>query len=302
MSQNYEQRGGKRPSKPIINKWEGEGIVRSRSANDSEDIKFFAFPKGGGAIHISLECSEINRADANGQPRVTTSYIPVNVFTNKLITEQQLRAVRQGMKVHVVGKLQPESYTSKKTGNNVTTMVVNAYVFENLEMPQQAMGYGPVPTFGPQPGYAPQGGQPAPQQGYGPVPAYGPQPAYGGQGAQQGYGQQGPQPGYGGQGAQQGYGQQGPQPAYGGQGAQGAYGPVPAYGPQPGYGGQGAQQGYGQQGPQGGVAVGAAPPYYQGRQGGQPAPQGPQPAYVDQGGGTGPDDDDMPEGGVPIHV
>lgn len=190
MSQNYQQGAGKAPRKPIINKWEGEGIVRPRSGNAEDEIKFFPFQKGGGAIHITVACSELSSgADENGQPRTVTCYVPVSVMTNKLITEQQLKGVRPGMKVHVVGRLQPESYTSKKTGNKVTTMVVSAFVFEILEMPQQ--GYqsqypqqGVYPQQGgiyppqgqyypqqgmyppPQGGYPPQGGMYPPQGGY----------------------------------------------------------------------------------------------------------------------------------------
>lgn len=285
MSQNFDQRGGKRPAKPIINKWEGEGFVKSRTANDNDEIQFFPFRNGGGAIHISVACSEMNGADENGQPRVTTSYIPVNVMTNRLITEQQLKGVRQGMKVHVVGKLQPESYTSKKTGNRVTSMVVNAYVFEILEMPQQIMGpgyaqpdYAPQPGFMPQQGYIQPGQYPAPQGGYqqppmggAPAPGFPSQPAY----AQQ----------------QRPY-QQPAQPAYQRQ----APASMPAYQPQ------------GAQAPAGAPPHGNIPPYYQ-RPGtpqgggyvqpGQQQPAGPQGQFMPPAGEV--DNDDMPPGD-PINV
>lgn len=240
--------------KPKINEWTGEGIVRPRSGNDGDEIKFFPFQRGGGAIHITVACSEQTmRNDENGQPKVRTSYIPVNVMTNSKITEQMLRSIRAGMRVRVVGNLQPESYTSQKTGQRVTTLAVNAFVFEVLQgtdspYPQAQPAYpaqpqGPAYGQGaPQGGYpAPQGGYPSPQGGYpgqgGPYPPQ--QPYYGGvQGPQGGY------PGY---------------PAYGQGATQGGY-PTPQGGypsPQGGYPGQGGpyppQQPYygGVQGPQG---------------------------------------------------
>ena len=231
MQPTYNQGGGHAPKKTIINKWEGEGIVKPRTGNDNDPIQFFPFQNGGGAIHITIECTEMSgTADQNGQPRVTTSYVPVNVMTNRLITQQQLMGIRSGMKVHVVGKLQHESYTSKKTNQKVTRLVVNAcYAFEILEMPQQAApaGYEQHAGYGPQGGYAPQGGYP--QGGYGPQPGYAgvPQGGY----PQGGYG---PQPGYAGQ-HQQGGTAYPTAPANGQQGA--APGGVPPYyiPPQPGY-------------------------------------------------------------------
>ena len=253
MPQNYNQGGSRAPKKPIINKWEGEGIVKPRTGNEGDEIKFFPFNGGGGAIHITVACSEMTgTADANGQPRIVTYYIPVNVMTNKLITEQQLKGVRTGMKVHVVGKLQQESYTSKQTGQKVTRMVVNAFVFEILEMPQysqqpvygapQPGAYGPQTApagYGPQPGgYGPQPGAPAPY----PAPAYGGAQPGGYPAPPAGYG---PQPGgYGAQPAPAGYGQQPAAPAGYGQPQQGAqqntptappYYRAPGYGAVPGY-------------------------------------------------------------------
>lgn len=266
MNQNDQQGARKAQKKPVINKWEGEGIVRTRSGNDNDEIKFFPFQNGGGAIHISVACTEINGADANGQPKAVTSYVPVNIMTNKLITQQQLMGVRPGMKVHVVGKLQPESYTSKKTGQKVTSMVVNAYVFEILEMPQQPYQQQPgyaqgayQPPYGGQPGYSPQGGYP--QQQGGMYPAYG-----------------APQPGYP---------QQGSMPPQGGYPQQGGY--QPPYGGQPGYmPPQGVVPGAQPQQQAGGTSV---PPYYQPPQGGYAGPP------VGVSGGPV---DDLPPGDIPI--
>lgn len=249
MAYNNE---GKAPKRNKINEWTGEGIVRPRSGNDGDEIKFFPFQRGGGAIHISLACTEqLPGADENGQPKTQTAYVPVNVMTNKNITENQLRSVTPGMRVQVVGRLAPESYTSKRTGQKVTTLVVNAFVFQILAMPAQ--NYGGAPQYGAQPQYPQQGGYPGPQGGYGQAPQYGGQPQGGYPGPQYP-----PQGGYG--QAPQGYGQQ---PQYPG------YGQAPQYPPQqPHFGGQPA--GYGQAavppGPQPQAPAQApgqaAPPYY----------------------------------------
>ena len=260
----YQNNNGARaPKKPKINEWQGEGVVRPRSGNDTDEIRVFEFQNGGAAINISLMCQEYAGADQNGQPKMSTTYVPVKVMANKNITLEQLRSVRSGMKVRIVGRLKSESYTSKRTGQQVTTLVVNAFVFEILEMPQQA--YAPQ-----QPQY-----QQFPQQPQ--YPGYGQQmpPQYGGQQAP--YGQLPQQPQY------PGYGQPAP-PQYGGQ-------RPPQYGQQPQYNNPPAQAQ--PQQPQGGV-----PPYYQApgqapafppQNGAQPAPQAP-PHF-----GPGPSDDgDLP--------
>ena len=184
MQNDYQQGARRAPKEPVINRWEGEGVVRPRSGNDGDEIRFFPFKNGGGAIHISIECTETTGADQNGQPRTITTYVPVNVMANRLIPEQQLKAVRPGMRVRAKGRLQQESYTSKKDGTRRTTMVVNAFVFEILDMQPQAVQQ---PGYAAQPGYAPQGQYP-PQQ-----PAYPPQqPGYPVQ--QPGYAPQGQYP------------------------------------------------------------------------------------------------------------
>lgn len=251
----YEN-GGKSPKKPIINQWTGEGIVRPRSNNDGDEIKFFPFQRGGGAIHFSLACTEeMPGADPNGQPKTQTAYIPVNVMTNKNITEDQLKSVVPGMRVRVVGRLAPESYTSKRTNAKVTTMSVSAFVFEILAMPA-------ANNYGPQGGYASQ--SPYPQQGIQYSGQYPPQGGY--PGPQGSYQQYGPQGGY------QQYGPQGGMP----------YPPAPGY-PQPGGypAAQPQQQPYGRS------------PYAP--QTGAPAPAGIPPYYIHPGqGGPGPQGSDAP--------
>lgn len=267
----YSQRGGDASKKEKTNEWTGVGIVTPRSGKAEDEIKFFPFTKtGGGVIHISLKCEEMLGADANGQPKIKTAYIPVNVMANKLITVQQLQSVRAGMKVKVVGKLEPETYDSRRTGTKVTTLVVNAYVFEILQLPMQ------------QPVY------PQPQQGYGPQQPQGGYPPYGGQ-APYGGGQPvypPPQGGYPAYGAQPVY-PQGPQaPAYPPQPQQG-YGPQQPQGGYPAYGGQPAPAPAAPAAPQGGT-----PLYYQPPQGAPAAPAAP--AAVQQPGGAPIDPDDLP--------
>lgn len=228
--------GRKEPRQPKPNEWQGVGIVKPRSTNDQEEIKFYPFQNGGGAIHIIIACSETYEKD--GQSRVSTTYIPVNITTNSRITEPQLRAIRSGVKVRVVGKLKPETY-NKRSGERVTTLVVDAFVLEILEgiapNPQPYYGESPVPQGQPAPAY---GGYPAqqgwPAQGMPPQGAPSPQPYYNPYAPQQGWPAQGApvqQPYYGGYAPQQPYPQPAPAPAHGGAPAyapQGAPAPAPA--------------------------------------------------------------------------
>lgn len=274
----YNQNQGRTPKKQVINKWEGIGIVRPRSAQENDALQFFAFPNGGGALHFSLLCTEITGADANGAPKTRTTYLPVKVYTNKNITEQQLRSIVSGMKLRCVGSLQHESYTSKKTGQKVSALVLNAYVIEILEAPMQGQ-YPPQPYGTQYPYPQPQQGGPAYQQPYpepapGPqrapaqAPQYQPQPQYG-QAPAQGPQYQ-PQPQYG--QAPAPAPQYQPQPQYGQAPAQAPAQAQPQYQPQP----QPQQQAQPQQ-----QQAQAAPPYYRPA----PAPQA-APAPVEE---------DMPE-------
>lgn len=263
MQNDYQQGARRAPKEPVINRWEGEGVVRPRSGNDGDEIRFFPFKNGGGAIHISIECTETTGADQNGQPRTITTYVPVNVMANRLIPEQQLKAVRPGMRVRAKGRLQQESYTSKKDGSRRSTMVVNAFVFEIIDMQPQAVQQ---PGYAAQPGYAPQGQYPPQQPVYPPqqpgyMPGYAPQGQYPPQ-----------QPAYPPQ--QPGYPVQ--QPGYA---PQGQYPPQqPAY-QQPGYAQAAAAQHQGQRAPAQGQQV---PPYYQ-----APTQQPPAPPIEDMPPGPG---------------
>ena len=252
---NYNSSGGQgqqRPlRKPKINVWEGEGIVRSRSANADEPIRFFPFKNGGGAIHISLLVTESFGAGADGAPRTRTTYIPVNVTTNNgsqnQITPQQLQSVRPGMKVRVVGRLGTETYDSKRTGQKVTSLVVDAFVFEILDI-------GQVPA------YPQQGGALLPHQGAGHYPPASAQ-GYGFQGGAPApfYGQNFPQQNAPVYPQQQPYPQPAPMPPYPGGYAPGAGIPQPAQPQHPG----------------------AVPPYYH-----PPAVPAPAPPATPQGAGA----------------
>lgn len=187
---NYEpmpgqQESGRGQKKTIYNRWEGEGIVRPRSGNESDPIQFYAFPNGGGAIHVTVQVQEPSGVDPQtGQTRYETNYIPVNITTNRIITQQQVKNIRSGMRVRIVGALKYKSYTSKKTGQKTGSLEVNAFACDILGAVQQAApqympqqgGYQQPPQYGPQqqyapqqpgPQYAPQGGYQQPPQGYG---------------------------------------------------------------------------------------------------------------------------------------
>jgi len=252
---NNQNQGGRAPKKPKINEWQGEGIVKPRSGNDNEEIKVYDFQNGGASVNISLVCTEPAGNDQYGQPKTATCYVPVKVQANKLITVQQLHGIRAGMKVRVVGRLAAESYTSKKTGQQVTSLVVKAYVFEILESPQQAyMPQQPAPQYGPQ-GQAPYGQQMPPP--YGQQVPYGAQMPYGQQ-PQAPYGPQAPMPGYGAQ----------PQAPYGQQ--------MPPYGQQSAYQPAQPRQAPAAPQPQAPAQPANVPPYYQapGQQNAAPAQDG----------------------------
>lgn len=171
--QGQAQRGAR---KEKINEWCGVGIVRPKSANENDVIKFYPYKdKDGGIVNFNLKITEFTgTSDEYGNPRQRQTSVPVSVRTNKNITSQQLQSVVSGMKVRIVGRLELQSYKSTKTGMDVTALVVVAHVFEILEMPMQAAQQYQRPAA---PGYA-QGGapyqQPAPQGyqqgGYSPYP------------------------------------------------------------------------------------------------------------------------------------
>ena len=272
--------GSSKQKKPVINKGEWVGYVRTRSGKPGEPIRFIPWPNGG-VIHITLEVQENIGADENGQAKIKRGFFPVNLSTKyKPISVQQLQSIQPGMKVRIVGKLVNESYTSEKDGKPHTSIAIEAFLVEVLEMPQQTYG----PQWGTQGGMAPQWGSQGfvPQQGYQQQGYPQPQGIY----PQQGYQQ--PQGGY----PQQAYPQQqGFQQPQGGYPQQGAWPTQNGFAPQQGY-----QQPQGM--PQSVPQATPQPPYYQ-----HPgvSPQGP--AHPSPSAPARPvDDDDLPPAdGMPIH-
>ena len=208
---NAQEQRPARQKKDKINNVELTGLVEPRGRN--QEIKVFTFPNGGAAVHINLKIQEATgKSDENGFPRMRTTYIPVSIRTNKIIPLEQLRSIAIGMKVHVVGRLNNTSYEDKR-GEKRTSLEVDVYVLEILEMPmQQAAPYAAQP-YQPQPagGMPPYGGQPYQQapagQPYPPQYAQ-PQPGqgmpYGGQPyPQAAAGQQAAPPAYQPQGGRQ---------------------------------------------------------------------------------------------------
>ncbi len=141
-----------------VNQWVGVGIIRPRSANKSDPINFVPFRNGGGVINADLAITQPAGLDENGMPKMKNVSIPISIKTNKNITAQQLQSIVNGMKVRVVGPMEPETYTNKKTGQLVSSLVCNAYVFEVID--------SNVNSASPQGYYPPQGQQMPPQGGY----------------------------------------------------------------------------------------------------------------------------------------
>ena len=158
------QQNGQGQRKQIINQWQGIGVVKPRG--NTQQITFYPFENGGGAIHFNLCCTEYaGFTDEYGNPKYRQDTIPVTVRTNKTISVQLLQSIYPEMKVRVVGSWRNKTVTSKKTGQPITINEVEAFVVEVLEAPTMMPQYQP-----PQPQYAeppysprPQGAQIAPQ-------------------------------------------------------------------------------------------------------------------------------------------
>lgn len=161
-----------RQKKEKINSVELTGYVESRFRD--QEIKFVPFQNGGGAININIKTTETTEGP---NPVVKTTYIPVNVVTNKNIDAAQLRSIAVGTKVHIVGRLNNRKYEDR-SGNKHNVLEVSAYVFEILAPPMQT---SPVQYAQQGPQYPPQYGQQGPQYQQ---PQYPPQ--YGAQMPQQG--------------------------------------------------------------------------------------------------------------------
>ena len=170
--------GGSRQKKEIFNQWQAIGILRARSADENEPLKFIPWRSGGGVINANLKITEQIGVDEGGNPKTSKVSVPVSIKTNKNITAQQLQSIVSGTKVRVVGRLKLETYESHNTKK--TTLVADIYVLDILEQPMHpAFGGYPQATM-PQPQYQPQYPQgyfpgQYPPQGVGPQYQAGPQ-------------------------------------------------------------------------------------------------------------------------------
>ena len=183
QQQPYPQgQAQKAPRKDKVNEFTGIGIVRPLSNNENDTITFYPNKaKPGGHISFFLKITELTgTSDENGNPNASRVSIPVNVWTNKNITPQQLQGVISGMKVQIVGKVKLGVHENKQTGQKLSRLEVDAHVFKVLEMPMQgAQQYQAGPAGGQAPRYGQQ--QMPPQQGYQqPAPGYQPYPPQGG--------------------------------------------------------------------------------------------------------------------------
>ncbi len=193
-NQNYSSRAqGQGRKETPVNKVELTGTVRPRG--NYQEIRVNQLPSGGASVRFALECREYTgQSDENGNPKVRTTFVPVSVWSNKIISAAKLATIQAGMKVHVIGRWSNQHYKDKTTNLDKYFTECEAYVLDIQDMPQayqpQMPPQGPA-QYGPQPApqYAPQY---APQQGY--QGAY--QPQYGPQQAPPAYGQQ-PVPGFG---------------------------------------------------------------------------------------------------------
>lgn len=146
---NYSQppQNGQGQKKQIINQWQGIGVVKPRG--NSQQITFYPFQNGGGAIHFNICCTEYTGFnDEYGNPKFRQDTIPVTVRTNKTISVQMLQSIAPEMKVRVVGSWRNKTVNSKKTGQPMTINEVEAFVVEILEAPTMMQQYQqPQPQY-----------------------------------------------------------------------------------------------------------------------------------------------------------
>lgn len=212
MNNNYyhgNPQGGTGIKKEHHNLWQAIGILRPRSNNENEPLKFIQWKSGGGVINAKLNITEQFGTDEHGNPKTKRTSMPVRIKTNKNITAQQLQSIVSGTKVRVVARMEQETYDSKLDNSKKEIVFADVFVLEILEVPMMPVyggypgtaapvppqgvphqyGYPPAPNGYPQyPGYPPQGqpqyqppyqsqapqGQPAPSyHGFPPPPPQG---------------------------------------------------------------------------------------------------------------------------------
>lgn len=170
----YPQGGGPKAvmakKESPVNKCEFTGYAKPRG--NYPEIRVNELPNGGASIKFSLECREYTgSSDENGNPKCRTTYVPVSVWANKIISVAMLKSVVPGMKIHVVGRWSNQHYKDKN-GQDRNFAECEAYVLDIQETPQMVSPQ--MPPYGQPYGYSQQ---PAPQ-GYAPQQPAAPQPQY----------------------------------------------------------------------------------------------------------------------------
>lgn len=182
-SQGYQGGGQSRyrqgQKEEVINKWQGIGIIRAKSADPNAPIQCYSKDGAKGVIHAKLIVQkDSGRRDNAGNPVISKDEFSLDIWTNKNVSIQMLQNIIPGTKVRVVGELHKKHYQDRN-GVWQTDVVIEAYVLEILATPQQNYNQG---YAAPQGGYNgqnqyPQGGYPQGQGQY-----RQPQGGYNGQG------------------------------------------------------------------------------------------------------------------------
>ena len=140
MNNNYNKGGypqsGRSAAKKEtpVNKVELTGIAKPRGNYDSITVN--QLDNGSATVKFTIECSEFVGADEQGNPKVSTTFVPVSVWANKIISVAMLRSVVAGMKVHVVGRWKNRHYKDRN-GQDKNFTECEAYVLEILQQPLQ---------------------------------------------------------------------------------------------------------------------------------------------------------------------
>ena len=121
---NGQGAGSAQPSgkqkKEKVNYVELVGYLTARSSNENDQIVFYPFKNGGGAVHCSLKVLQpTGQADEYGNPKMRTTYVPVDIAVNKMIPASTLQGLIPGMKVKVVGELRLQTYQKKNTNEKL---------------------------------------------------------------------------------------------------------------------------------------------------------------------------------------
>lgn len=154
MYNNYQ--GGAAPStkqkKEIINQFSGIGTVESRYKNGTIEVKQTA---KGALVSFNLCIEEpTEQADEYGNPKMKKTWIPVVIYSNRLITVQMLQGIIPGTRLKILGTLKNNTYTDPTTQQPKSRLEVNAYFIQFLAQPnmQPAQTFAPANPYQPTPG------------------------------------------------------------------------------------------------------------------------------------------------------